>query len=335
MNNNIVISGLGAASQIGVAIDELNQIICQGGNRAVAQNIDIESLPHGLSGRQLKKLDRFTVLAISVTKLAMQDAYIHVTDENRDKIGLLIGNTFGGWSYVENQMYELCAGNMFAINPYVATAWFPAAPQGEISILEKIGGYSKSFSADNLSSAYAIEHAYELLKTDKLDIALAGGSESPINALITNSLIESGDIGLSQTCSPAEGAGMLVIEKAKDALSRNIKPYAKINGFTFGRELKTVVAESLNEHGFTMDKIEIISSSCLDAESDNLNKSIKSFLPIYGKTYGAEFVLDVISACLLLANNRIKNALILGHSNDGNIMALSLSQFKDEGNQHV
>jgi 3-oxoacyl-(acyl-carrier-protein) synthase len=329
--NTIVISGLGMASKAGSERDKFIQAAFHDGE-ALIENIDMELLPHGLTSRQLKKFDRFTILAISATKSAMQDACLNVTDENRDKIGLLIGNTFGGWSYVENQMYELCAGNMSAINPYVATAWFPAAPQGEISILEKIGGYSKSFSADNLSSAYAIEHAYELLVDGKLDIALTGGSESPVSDLITNSLIESGDISVSQAELTAEGAGMLVIEKAKEALIRNKRPYAKINGFTFGKDQNSVIAETLAKYNLALDEVEIISSSNPAINSNNTNKAIKSFSRIYGKTYGAEFVLDVISACLLLADNSIKHALVIGHSKDGNIMAISLSQFGYEGN---
>ncbi len=66
------------------------------------------------------------------------------------------------------------------VSPFMASAWFPAAPQGQISIHYGIKGYSKTVVSDRASSLMAIAYAAKNLIHDKNDFILAGGMEAPV-----------------------------------------------------------------------------------------------------------------------------------------------------------
>lgn len=140
--------------------------------------------------RYIKRLARFSQLAIVVSERLLRNNKIKLslTDEVLQKTGICLGNNFAGWDYVESQMADLYTIGMSSINPYVATAWFPAAAQGEISIRSKLYGHSKTFSCDALSSILAIEYGCDILKNQKLDFILAGGAESLISPIVASAL---------------------------------------------------------------------------------------------------------------------------------------------------
>lgn len=133
-----------------------------------------------LSRRKLKKIDKFTAMAY--------EAIADTIDDKMDleKTGLIVGNNFAGWGYVEDQMPGLYEGDFDAINPYVATAWFPAAVQGEVSIDYGLLGYSKTVTSGDLSAAFALEHAMHMIKRNKLETVICGGVEALATKTLQN-----------------------------------------------------------------------------------------------------------------------------------------------------
>jgi 3-oxoacyl-(acyl-carrier-protein) synthase len=62
----------------------------------------------------------------------------------------------------------------------MASAWFPAAPQGQVSIYYGIKGFSKTVVSDRASSLMALGYARKVLYKNKLNMILAGGMEAPV-----------------------------------------------------------------------------------------------------------------------------------------------------------
>ncbi|MDD4985685.1 MAG: beta-ketoacyl synthase N-terminal-like domain-containing protein [Dehalococcoidales bacterium] len=50
-----------------------------------------------LSPRLLKKMDRFSVMALVATEQALKDAGIDLAKEDPYSVGVFLGNTLGGW----------------------------------------------------------------------------------------------------------------------------------------------------------------------------------------------------------------------------------------------
>lgn len=258
--NEVVITGLGVVSPSGVGKRPFWANIKAG--RSFISNIErfdaskyashiagtikgMDTYTH-LSERLLKKIDLFSHLALVASEAALQDANIDMKAENKDRTGIFMGNAIGGWLYAETELRDLYLEGREGVSPYMASAWFPAAPQGQISIYYEIKGYSKTIVADRASSLQAIGYAARVLEQNKLDLVLAGGMEAPVTpyALLccNTSGVLSSDNNNPQTAyrpfdknrsgfAIGEGSGVLTMESLERAQKRNANIYAKVLGY--------------------------------------------------------------------------------------------------------
>ena len=181
------------------------QLINPAANPAVL-TVDCRLIDDVIRPRLRKKLDRFAQLALLATdQLKSQFANVE-----RERVGVFIGNDLAGWNYVHAQLEELIeTRNPTAVDPYVATAWFPAAAQGEITIESGIRGQSKTFSAGFLSGGLALECAARQVEGKSVDIAIAGGVEAPNAPVVLRVLELEGRISPSHPA--AEAVGLLAL----------------------------------------------------------------------------------------------------------------------------
>lgn len=150
-----------------------------------------KTLEKVLGKRFVKKRDKSTNSVI----VAAREILSKFENVDFNNTGIILGNALGGWSYVEEQLATLYQKkDMTVINPYVATAWFPTASQGELSILNNILGYSKTFCGGELSTAFALKHAYDSIISGKISKAIVGGVEAPNTQLIHSVFAEDHDL---------------------------------------------------------------------------------------------------------------------------------------------
>ena len=140
------------------------------------------ALASGLPAREVRKLDRFSLLAVAAARRALEDAGL--TPEGRRPCGVVTGNMLAGWTFTEPQLQALHASGPQAVSPYLATAWFPAAPQGQITIHLGLTGFAKTVTTDRCSGAQAIALAFERVRHGQEPLLLAGGVEAPLTPLV-------------------------------------------------------------------------------------------------------------------------------------------------------
>lgn len=337
-----VISGIGLATPAGNDLETVWQTLAKGASLFQAVKVfndepayqwvgcvNDEQLNHSLSKRQLKKLDRFTILSLAAVKGVFEDSDFPLNDETRDRLGIIIGNCTGGWSYVEPMMYPLYTEGMQAINPYVATAWFPAAPQGEISIMYHIGGYSKTIAGERISAGLALEQSMWLIERQRLDALLVGGAESPLNALVLNAFREDGQTSAQNQYQPfsqeadgyllGEGAAIVLLESQEQAQARVAKIYAEVLAVTRGMSLEGCLRRCLQIAELSPLDINYV---LLDAfgtpqKDDEEYKALHAVFgnheelvmsspkSMYGNLVGANMALDLALACLSLERQTV------------------------------
>jgi 3-oxoacyl-(acyl-carrier-protein) synthase len=93
----------------------------------------------------------------------------------------MVGNVLGGWEFAERELRDLWTLGPREVSPYQATAWFPAAPQGNICIKFGIKGRARTFVCDRASGAYALAHGAETIRRGQADVVIAGGTEQPLS----------------------------------------------------------------------------------------------------------------------------------------------------------
>jgi 3-oxoacyl-(acyl-carrier-protein) synthase len=134
------------------------------------------------NARYLKKCDDFSVYALLAVREALTDAALDIGRIGPERIGIYVGNNSGGWHAAEKGLKDLHDQGTAYISPFLASNWFPAAPQGHISIYYQMMGYSKTVAADMASAAIAIGNAYKLVKNGTCDFMVAGGTENLVVA---------------------------------------------------------------------------------------------------------------------------------------------------------
>lgn len=242
-----------------------------------------------LPGRFTKRTDRFTHLAVVAAEMALRDAGLSVGGPDGvapDRVGVMVGNVLGGWEFAERELRDLWVNGVREVSPYQATAWFPAAPQGNICIRLGIKGRARTFVADRASGAYALIHGAETLLRGQADVVIAGGTEQPLSPyawLCCQSggfLAPAGDAADPEaTYRPfdrahtgtvvGEGSAFLVLELLEHARDRGAPILAEVTGWAVttdgympyytsephGQTMSVAMTRSLGRAGISADQL--------------------------------------------------------------------------------
>jgi 3-oxoacyl-(acyl-carrier-protein) synthase len=270
---------------------------------------DLEKYSH-ISERLLKKIDAFSHMALVASELALQDAGIDIKNEDPNLVGIFLGNAIGGWLYAETELRDLYLEGREGVSPYMASAWFPAAPQGQVSIYYGIKGFSKTVIADRAGSLMALGYARKVLSKNKLNMILAGGMEAPVSpyALLccnTYGSLSADNDNPESAYRPfdrrrsgfviGEGAGIVVMEGIQRARSRgaNILGYIsgygtscdgvdRINPASDGKELARAISMALSDAKVGPQDIDYISLDGLAVDIWD-NSEINALKMVFGK----------------------------------------------------
>ncbi len=325
MKTRVVITGIGIVSPAGIGKDEHWKNISSGGSFvSEITKFDAGKYPSRIAGqingnleklntfpkRLLKKIDRFSHLALLASEFAITDAGLNLDAEDKERIGVFIGNAIGGWEFAEVELRDLYIGGLKEVSPYQATAWFPAAPQGQVSIYYGLLGYSQTIIADSASGLVSIGAAYRAVQEGEADIILAGGSEAPISpygllCCNTSGVLTQRNENPQKAYRPfdknrggfaiGEGAGIVILESFEHAVKRGAKIYAEIAGFSMtndgihptkqdieGRQLSRAMQIAIKESGITADNIDYICANGSATKEGDIAET-KAIKAVFGK----------------------------------------------------
>ncbi|RJP29505.1 MAG: beta-ketoacyl-[acyl-carrier-protein] synthase family protein [Candidatus Omnitrophota bacterium] len=299
--NKIAITGLGIVSPSGIGkrqfwanvksarsfVKKITRFDASRYPSHIAGQIDDLDKYSNFSERLLKKIDAFSHMALVASEMAMQDAGIDIKNEDPNLVGIFLGNAIGGWLYAETELRDLYIEGREGVSPYMASAWFPAAPQGQVSIYYGIKGFSKTVVADRASSLMALGYARSTLAKNKLNMIISGGMEAPVTpyALLccnTYGALSRNNERPETAYRPfdrdrsgfviGEGAGIVVMEPIERAKKRNANIMALISGYgttcdgfdrinpsSDGRELARAINMALEDAQISADEIDYIS----------------------------------------------------------------------------
>ena len=320
----VAITGMGVVSPCGLKKETFWANLKRGGSfidevtrfdaslypsRIAGQVHELDHYTH-LSGRLIKKIDVFSHMALVATEQAIKDANIDLGNTDKNQVGVFMGNAIGGWLFAEKELRDLYIEGRDGVSPYMASAWFPAAPQGQVTIYYGFKGYSKTIVADKASSALALWYGAKTIAEDKNEFVLAGGMEAPVTPYALLSANSCGNLS-KNNLSPksaykpydlyrdgfvvAEGSGMVVLEKESHAHRRNASIYGFIGGIGFSSDgyhysryspdsgnLEYAIEECLKDARWNKRNVHYI---CLDAEATEMGDYLetKAIKNVFGK----------------------------------------------------
>ncbi|EDY37928.1 3-oxoacyl-(acyl-carrier-protein) synthase 1 [Cyanobium sp. PCC 7001] len=245
----IAITGMGVVSPLGCGVEPCwtHYLTGQSGIRLLEQEW-AAALPSRLAGvvpgdptaslepLQKRRLDRYSQLALLAALEAWDQAQLSPAEQGDGaRIAVVVGCGIGGLETMGQQYRTLLERGPARVNPVTVPMLIPNAAAGQISIA--LGAHAGAHTPVSAcaSSAEALLWALMLLRDDRADVVIAGGSEAPVNPLglagfSAMRALSTRNATPELASSPygrdrdgfviAEGAGILVLERERDARSR-------------------------------------------------------------------------------------------------------------------
>jgi 3-oxoacyl-[acyl-carrier-protein] synthase II len=205
----------------------------------------LDDLRRRMGGRKAWRMGRFVKLAVLAAREAVQDARLDPGSWDGTRVAVVIGCSLGGTWEWEEQHRRLLDQGADRVSPLATVHFLPNMAAGEVSIDLGARGPGLCVSTACASGATALATARDLLVQDACDIAIAGGTEASTSPLTTTSFHRTGALSIrcedvSAASRPfaadrdgfvlAEGAGVLVLERARDTRGRGHRPRALLAG---------------------------------------------------------------------------------------------------------
>ena len=197
--------------------------------------------------KEQRKLDRFTMLAYVAALEAYNDAALP-EDEDRTRIGVILGSGMGGVRTFEDQVteHEHQGDGVPHYSPFLIPRIITDIAAGYIAIRLGLKGPNFCTTAACASSAIAFMSAMNHIRLGKADAMLVGGSEAEIcpisiggfNALRALSTRNDEPQTASRPFSASrdgfvagEGAACMMLEEYEHAMKRGAHIYAELVGY--------------------------------------------------------------------------------------------------------
>ncbi|MGK0184395.1 MAG: 3-oxoacyl-[acyl-carrier-protein] synthase II [Verrucomicrobiales bacterium] len=268
-DRRVVITGIGPVTPIGIGLESFWQGLllqksairrltrfdashCRAQHSAEIQDFAPEQWvpPH-----KLKRLDRYGRLALVSALLAAADAGMEpgqLNDEQGARAGVVFGTALGGISDAEAEHAKYLQRGPRSVGRSLALQIFGGAAHSNIAIEFGFTGVSTTNSNSCASGNVALGDAFSLIRSGRLDVAIAGAAESSLTPLTFSAFDNISTMSRwdgeppEVACRPfdrardgfvmGEGACSFVLEELSVARKRGARIYAEIRGFAHNNE---------------------------------------------------------------------------------------------------
>ena len=255
----VVVTGLGVISPLGNDPDTMFSALMEG--RSGVREIVTEGSkgPHTSIGasaefdpasyfqQKTDSLDRVSQFTIAAAALAVKDAGITFTDDNRNRSGVSFGTGMGAANALEETFAQLLLRDPNRVKPLTVLKVMNNASAGHVAIQHGLAGPDLTYSCACSSSSVSIGEAFRQIRHGYADVMIAGGAEAPLTfgffkAWEAMHILAIPDpANPSASCRPfsktrsglvlGEGAAMVILEERESALLRGAPIYGEITGY--------------------------------------------------------------------------------------------------------
>jgi 3-oxoacyl-[acyl-carrier-protein] synthase II len=199
-----------------------------------------------IPGKEARHMDTFIHFGMAAGIQAIQDSGLTVTDENAEKIGVIVGSGIGGLPMIEDTHAELTNRGPRRISPFFVPASIINMISGHLSIKFGLKGPNIAIVTACTTGLHCIGAAARMIEYGDADVMIAGGAESTISPLGLGGFAAARALS-ARNDDPAtasrpwdkdrdgfvlgEGAGVMVLEEYEHAKARGAKIYAEVLGF--------------------------------------------------------------------------------------------------------
>ena len=255
----VVVTGLGAITPIGNNVEELwNSVVNGVCGIAPITNYDTTDRKVTLAGEvknfnpetvlekaELRKMDKYTVFALTAAKEAMEDSLLDISKEDSLRCGVIFSSGIGGLGTIQTECERGNAKGFDRVSPHFIPMAISNMAAGHIAIKYGFHGMCTCVVTACAGASNAIGDAFRQIRDGYLDVCMCGGSEASItpfgiggftslHALSTQTDSNRASIPFDKERNGfvmGEGAGALILEEYEHAIARGAKIYCEIGGY--------------------------------------------------------------------------------------------------------
>ncbi len=301
-NRRVVVTGLGCISPVGNTITETWNAITEG-KSGIARITKFDALPFStqfagevkgfniedyIPAKDARHMDSFIHYGMAAGMQAMRDCGVVVTEENADRIGVIIGSGIGGLPLIEETKADYEKRGPRRISPFFVPASIINMISGNLSIQYGLRGPNLAIVTACSTGLHCIGAAARLIEYGDADVMIAGGAEGTISPLGLGGFASARALS-TRNDDPAtasrpwdlerdgfvlgEGAGVMVLEAYEHAIARGATIYAEVLGFGMsadayhmtspledGSGASKCVISALNNAGINPDQVDYVNA---------------------------------------------------------------------------
>lgn len=196
--------------------------------------------------KELRKLDRYSQLALVSVDEAMKDSGLDLEKIDQDKAGVIYGSGIGGIDTFLDEVRGFVSGDGTPrFSPFFIPKMISDIAAGHISMKYGFRGINYGIVSACATSTHALINAFNYIRLGKADVFITGGSEAAINpagmgGFNSMQAISTRNDEYKTASRPfdatrdgfvmAEGAGAIILENLEHATKRGTKIYAELVG---------------------------------------------------------------------------------------------------------
>jgi 3-oxoacyl-[acyl-carrier-protein] synthase II len=271
VKRRVVITGLGIVSPVGNDLASAWDNIVNGRSGiARITRFDASVLTTHIAGevknfdvtdympaKEARQMDTFIHYGVAAGIQAWRDSGLEVTEENADRIGVIVGSGIGGLPRIEDTQIDVLAKGPRRISPFFVPGSLINLISGQLSIHFGMKGPSYAVVSACTTGLHCIGDAGRLIEYGDADIMLAGGAEATVSPLGVGGFaamraLSTRNDDPTTASRPwdtdrdgfvlGEGAGVLVLEEYEHAKKRGARIYGELAGYGMSSDAHHITA---------------------------------------------------------------------------------------------
>jgi len=301
-HRRIVVTGLGIISPVGNDVETAWAAIRQGKSGIDRiQGWDVTDFHTQIGGqvkdfdpvvlfgrREARRMDPMTQWALAATGQALADSELNITDDNRERIAVLIGTGSNGLTATTEGVVAFHERGPRGVSPVLTPMMMPDGPAAKVSIDYGLQGPNMQLASACATGNNSIGEAAHWIDRGLVDVAVAGATEGgfvPFGLASFDNLkaLSRRNDEPQKASRPfdaerdgfvmSQGAGVLILEALDHAVARGARIYGELTGYGLtsdayhmtapdetGRGAARAINMALNDAQITVDDIDYINA---------------------------------------------------------------------------
>ena len=278
MARRVVVTGVGLVSPLGIGTDETWRGLVEGRSGAglitrfdtTDYSVKIACEVKGFDPaawfepKEIKKFDTFVHYAVAAADMALARSGLQITEDNADRVGVVIGSGIGGFPMIEHNHKALLERGPRRVSPFFIPGAIINMCSGLISIRTGAKGPNVATVTACSTSAHAIGDATLYIRHGYADAIIAGGAEAvispmPVAGFSAMRALSTRNDAPEKASRPwdrdrdgfviGEGAGIVILEEYEQARRRGAPILAEVLGFGMSGDAYHISAPSEDGDG--------------------------------------------------------------------------------------